>query len=84
MEEKLKNDPAIETKKEKKVFATQREYDHSDYKYKKNFYIGFPVISMLNDLKGKHPNVNVRISKIVESAIKYYYKYIMEEGGTQE
>jgi hypothetical protein len=39
---------------------------------------------MLNDLKIKHPNVNVRVSKIVESAIKHYYKYINEEGGTQE
>jgi len=87
VEEKLKNNPiknvAIETKKEKKV-NIEREYDHSDTKYKKNFYLGFPIIRMLNDLKIKHPNVNVRISKIVESAIKHYYKYIMEEGGTQE
>ncbi|MNP42445.1 hypothetical protein D3C76_1362110 [compost metagenome] len=87
VEEKLKNDPvkntAIETKQEKKV-AIQREYDHSDSKYKKSFYLGFPVISMLNDLKGKHQNINVRVSKIVESAIKHYYKYIMEEGGSQE
>ena len=41
VEEKLKNDPVknptIETKKEKKV-AIQREYDHSDSKYKKSFY----------------------------------------------
>ncbi|ERK32307.1 hypothetical protein [Clostridium intestinale] len=87
VEEKLKNNPiknvTLETKKEKKV-TIEREYNHSDTKYKKNFYLGFPIISMLNDLKVKHPNVNVRISKIVESAIKHYYKYIMEEGGSQE
>lgn len=87
VEEKLKNNPiknvAVEKKKEKKV-TFEREISHSDIKYKKNFYLSFPAISMLNDLKIKHPNVNVRISKIVESAIKHYYKYINEEGGTQE
>lgn len=87
VKEKLKNNPVktpvIEPEKKKKV-AIEREYDHSDTKYKKNFYLSFSAISMLNDLKIKHPNVNVRVSKIVESAIKYYYKYINEEGGTQE
>jgi hypothetical protein len=83
VKQKLKDNPPIKTtivenKKEEK------ETNNSDSKYRKSFYLGFPIISMLNDLKGKHPNVNVRISKIVESAIKYYYKYIMEEGGTQE
>ncbi len=80
VEEKLKNDPvkkpAIETKKEKKV-AIKREYYYSDSKYKKSFYLGVPIIRMLNDLKGKHQNVNVRVSKIVECAIRYYYKYII-------
>lgn len=87
VKEKLKNNPiknvTVEKKKEKKV-TFEREINHSDVKYKKNFYLSFPVISMLNDLKIKHPNVNVRVSKIVESAIKHYYKYINEEGGTQE
>lgn len=87
VEEKLKNNPikntVVEKKKEQKT-AIEREVNHSDAKYRKSFYIGFSIISMLNDLKGKHPNVNVRVSKIVESAIRHYYKYIMEEGGRQE
>ncbi len=88
VKQKLKDNPPIKTtivenKKEEKE-GSEKEISNSDAKYRKSFYLGFPIISMLNDLKGKHPNVNVRISKIVESAIKYYYKYIMEEGGTQE
>lgn len=87
VKQKLKDNPIkttiVEKKKEEKI-AVEKEINHSDSKYRKSFYLGFPIISMLNDLKGKHPNVNVRISKIVESAIKYYYKYIIEEGGTQE
>jgi hypothetical protein len=75
VEEKLKN-PGIEKKKEKKV-AIQREYHYSDTKYKKSFYLGFPIIRMLNDLKGKHQNVNVRVSKIIEREIRHYYKYII-------
>jgi hypothetical protein len=87
VEEKLKNNPIkttiVEKKKEEKI-AVEKEINNSDAKYRKSFYLGFSIIRMLNDLKGKHPNVNVRISKIVESAIKHYYKYINEEGGIQE
>jgi len=87
VKQKLKDNPIkttiVEKKKEEKI-AVEKEINNSDAKYRKSFYLGFSIVRMLNDLKGKHPNVNVRISKIVESAIKYYYKYIMEEGGTQE
>ena len=87
VKEKLKDKPTkntiIEKKKEEKI-AVEKEINNSDAKYRKSFYLGFSIIRMLNDLKGNHQNINVRVSKIVESAIKHYYKYIMEEGGIQE
>lgn len=41
-------------------------------------------VIMINQLKLVHPNANARYNMIVEEAIKHYYKYIMEEGGTQK
>ena len=38
---------------------------------------------MLNELKAAHPNVNVYMNTIVDSAIRHYYKHVIHEGGIQ-
>lgn len=53
-------------------------------KVKKGLSFSSNSIRMVNELRAVHPNANVRFCEIVESAIKHYYKYIKEEGGTQE
>lgn len=53
-------------------------------KVKKNLSFSSNSIRMVNELRAVHPNANVKFCEIVDSAIKHYYKYIKEEGGTQE
>ncbi len=53
-------------------------------KVKKGLSFSSNSIRMVNELRAVHPNANVKFCEIVESAIKHYYKYIKEEGGTQE
>jgi hypothetical protein len=53
-------------------------------KVKKGLSFSSNSIRMVNELRAVHPNANVRFCEIVDSAIKHYYKYIKEEGGTQE
>jgi uncharacterized protein with von Willebrand factor type A (vWA) domain len=62
------------------------DYDIKDDEavLKKTFSLKESIIVMINQLKLVHPNANARYNSIVEKAIKHYYKYIMEEGGSQE
>lgn len=62
------------------------DYDIKDDEavLKKAFSLKESIIIMINQLKLVHPNANARYNTIVEKAIKHYYKYIMEEGGSQE
>ncbi len=62
------------------------DYDIKDDEavLKKTFSLKESIVVMINQLKLVHPNANARYNSIVEKAIKHYYKYIMEEGGSQE
>ncbi|MNI45750.1 hypothetical protein D3C81_1255440 [compost metagenome] len=53
--------------------------DNKEEKVRKTYIIKASTIKMLNELKVNHPNVNVRISKLVDEAIRHYYEYMKEK-----
>jgi len=55
--------------------------ESNEEKVRKTYIIKASTVKMLNELKVNHPNVNVRISKLVDEAIRHYYEYIKEKGG---
>lgn len=50
---------------------------------KRTYTLRASTVRKVNELKGIHPDINACVSTIVDIAIEYYYKYIIEEGGTQ-
>lgn len=68
----------------KSNFAYEVVPEMKNSKVKKGLSVSANSIRMVNELRAVHPNANVKFCEIVESAIKHYYKYIKEEGGTQE
>lgn len=64
-------------------FAYEVVPEMKNRKVKKGLSFSSKSIRMVNELRAVHPNANVKFCEIVESAIKHYYKYIKEEGGTQ-
>lgn len=79
-EEEKKVEPQVNDKLSKIDYAITKD----ETIFKKTFNIRESFVTMLNQLKVVHPNPNARFNIIVEKAIKHYYKYIMEEGGSQE
>ena len=67
----------------KNNFAYEVIPEMKNSKVKKGLSVSANSIRMVNELRAVHPNANVKFCEIVESAIKHYYKYIKEEGGTQ-
>ncbi|CAI3238680.1 conserved hypothetical protein [Clostridium neonatale] len=50
---------------------------------KRTYTLRASTVRKVNELKGIHPDINACVSTIVDKALEYYYKYIIEEGGTQ-
>ncbi len=53
--------------------------DNNEEKVRKTYIIKASTVKMLNELKVNHPNVNVRISKLVDEAIRHYYEHMKEK-----
>lgn len=58
--------------------------ENNEEKVRKTYIIKATTVKMLNELKVNHPNVNVRISKLVDNAIRHYYEATKESGGFKE
>lgn len=58
--------------------------ENNEEKVRKTYIIKASTVKMLNELKVNHPNINVRISRLVDDAIRHYYEKIKENGGFKE
>ncbi|MDP4177912.1 MAG: hypothetical protein Q8900_06160 [Bacillota bacterium] len=52
--------------------------DNEPFKYKRCYQFRESTLRMLNEIKAKHPNINVYLNTIVDEAVRYYYKNIIE------
>ncbi|CAI3202368.1 hypothetical protein [Clostridium neonatale] len=50
---------------------------------KRTYTLRASTVRKVNELKSIHPDINACVSTIVDMALEHYYKYIIEEGGTQ-
>ncbi|MGG7175709.1 hypothetical protein ACQPV1_20770 [Clostridium neonatale] len=50
---------------------------------KRTYTLRASTVRKVNELKSIHPDINACVSTIVDRALEHYYKYIIEEGGTQ-
>ncbi|MNP36564.1 hypothetical protein D3C76_1299640 [compost metagenome] len=80
----IKEEKVVEPQVNDKLSKIDYAITKDETIFKKTFNIRESFVTMLNQLKVVHPNPNTRFNIIVEKAIKHYYKYIMEEGGSQE
>jgi hypothetical protein len=55
-----------------------------DFSIRKTFTMRKSTARLLVRLKLVHPNVNIRANTIIDRAIRYYYKHIIEDGASQE
>ncbi|WP_238907494.1 MULTISPECIES: hypothetical protein [unclassified Clostridium] len=81
VEEKSISVPKIEKRFSRLNFLSVNDEEPT---LRKTYNLKESIVIMINQLKLVHPNANARFNSIVEKAIKHYYKYIMEEGGSQE
>ncbi|ERK28938.1 ATP-binding protein [Clostridium intestinale] len=51
------------------------------YDVNKTIKLRKSTANMVSDLRMNHPNANVRISRIIDDSIRYYYKFIKDQGG---
>jgi len=55
--------------------------EDEEFLIRKTFSVRESTAQMLNELKFLHPNVNIRLNVIIDSAIRHYHEYIIEQGG---
>ena len=55
--------------------------EDEEFLIRKSFSVRESTAQMLNELKFLHPNVNIRLNVIIDSAIRHYHEYIIEKGG---
>jgi len=55
--------------------------EDEEFLIRKSFSIRESTAQMLNELKFLHPNVNIRLNVLIDSAIRHYHEYIIERGG---
>lgn len=56
--------------------------DGEHFTLKRGYQLRPSTLRKLNELKSKHPDVNVYLNTILDAAILHYYEYIINEGGS--
>ena len=74
-EEAINNDNRISSRV---VFSEEEE---EGFSVRKTFSVRESTAKMLNELKFLHPNVNIRLNVLIDNAIRYYHRHIIERGG---
>ena len=52
-----------------------------DHSVTKNIRLRKSTVNMVQEMRMIHPHDNIRISRIIDDSIRYYYKFIKEQGG---
>jgi hypothetical protein len=55
--------------------------DGESFSIKRGYQLRPSTLRKLNELKSKHPDVNVYLNTILDEAILHYYNYILNENG---
>lgn len=85
--ENLLNDKNIEISNDEKARAIEEERilnnslekkKREAFTIQKTFTMRESTAKMLVKLKLEHPNINVRVNVILDRAVRYYYKNVME------
>lgn len=85
--ENLLNDKSIEISSEEKARTIEEERilnnslekkKREAFTIQKTFTMRESTAKMLVKLKLEHPNINVRVNVILDRAVRYYYKNVME------
>ena len=58
-----------------------RSTENEAYDITKNIRLRKSTVNMVTEMRMMHPNVNIRISRIIDEAIRCYYGIIKEQGG---
>ena len=53
------------------------------FNVKRGYSLRKSTAVMLNELKASHPDINVYMNSIADAAIRHYYNFITNEGGSQ-
>ncbi|PRR79864.1 hypothetical protein [Clostridium vincentii] len=57
--------------------------DGEYFNVKRGYSLRKSTAVMLNELKASHPDINVYMNSIADAAIRHYYNFITNEGGSQ-
>lgn len=55
--------------------------DGENFSMKRGYQFRPSTLRKLNEIKTKHPDLDVYLNTILDAAILHYYNYIMQEGG---
>jgi len=77
----ISNKGNINIDSNKMISRVMRLEEDEEFSIRKSFSIRESTAQMLNELKFLHPNVNIRLNVIIDSAIRHYHEYIIEQGG---
>ena len=71
----------LNTNNDNKMKSRVPILEDEEFLIRKTFSVRESTAQMLNELKFLHPNVNIRLNVIIDSAIRHYHEYIIEQGG---
>ncbi|MNN12548.1 hypothetical protein D3C81_1255430 [compost metagenome] len=75
----ISNDEKVRTIEEEKIPNNSLEKKKREaFTIQKTFTMRESTAKMLVKLKLEHPNINVRVNVILDRAVRYYYKNVME------
>lgn len=78
-EEEKETNPLPDNRKGKTAINTiTPPIDNEPFIYKRCYKFRESTLRMMNDIKAKHPDVNVYFNTIIDEAVRYYYKNIFE------
>ena len=63
-----------------KLNSFRKVNDESNMQLKRTYTLGSTTIRRLNELKAVHPNLNIQLNNIVDTALNHYYEYIKSGG----
>lgn len=84
VEEKVNSNSKVskeEVKKKVIINSLNISTENEAYDVTKNVRLRKSTVNMVTEMRMMHPNVNIRISRIIDDSIRCYYGIIKEQGG---
>lgn len=84
VEEKVNSNSKVskeEVKKRGIINSLNISTENEEYDVTKNVRLRKSTVNMVTEMRMMHPNVNIRISRIIDDSIRCYYGIIKDQGG---